>query len=351
MASRGRFISTYLVSSEGKTVGIRTLSTRSETGVATGELVGYDLNPSADDYSKVILIRGDSALPCVVLPDANLRVNLSDFMNGRLLGEKQPTKSYLRREAKGFRGDKEVSVFSMERVASGGSSRANQSEIDQLTKDMGLISVKPHVFERTKKKPENGEKHTLIKSKPGTSGLSNSIKTTNVSSSKKKPSNTQKASTPKSVKKTNNESKQEVVTPLRSTTSERRTSTPVCTGTPIRPGVRNFEIRDDLNVSDSASSNSDDERACLTYMQTDLFSTQQGCLIHCISADIAMSKGIAATFSAKFRDNEKLKQYAPLVCPGAYMLEPDQDTPLYRGVLVTKVKKSDKPTESEIIQE
>lgn len=116
-------------------------------------------------------------------------------------------------------------------------------------------------------------------------------------------------------------------------------------GTPIYPGLRNAAVREDLRVVSADNSLEDGSEVSLNIIKGDLFSLNGGCLIHCLSADLSMSKGIAKEFDQRYGDKEKLRgSIVKPRSPSAYILEPDLDTDLFRGVLITKEKKSDKPT-------
>ncbi|XP_044764517.1 uncharacterized protein LOC123321078 [Coccinella septempunctata] len=166
MASRGKFFSSYLIRCGEQMVGLKTLLVRTDSENATGEIIGFDISPTVEDYNKVIMVRGDSSLPCIVLPDVNIRVNVKAFFEGKFTGDKLTGKFFLKREGKATRAGKDVTIFSVERVSAGKRSELKPAEISSLKTALKLEGFRGHVFERNNKTKTAAPAPSTLKKTP-----------------------------------------------------------------------------------------------------------------------------------------------------------------------------------------
>lgn len=286
MASNVRgFIGSYLIRDGEKTVGC-TVKSNVVDGVRNGRIIGFNLNPSVDEYFKIVQLSGDSSLDGMIIPDTSLLVKIDDFFKGQFVGIEIRKEVRLRKQYTVNRNGKTVQIFSMERM------HYERVNYDKLDLDSLKTFVGGDTWEPVTRTRLNKDK---INEKTGDAKV---IRTdTSVHKGKK-----------------GEEKKKKIASVFKE--------------------PEEIKMYEKLNSAGST---------IIIEKIGNLFSIESGLIVNCISADVHMGAGIAKDFDRKFRlDKETLKMKKTKVGV-AYII--NDDTAVSRGYLVTKDTYDSKPTE------
>jgi hypothetical protein len=116
MSSARGFLSSYVLSVDGRSVGFTIRSTIVDDK-RDARLIGFDLKPDFVKYYKFIKVVGDTNNKGIILPDVNMLVNVDDFVCGQFCGIVTRKEMRLRKHSVAQRNGKDITMFTLERVS------------------------------------------------------------------------------------------------------------------------------------------------------------------------------------------------------------------------------------------